>query len=441
MIIGEETEQIEFKLTTGEKNEAMESICSILNKHCKGTLYFGVKDNGFVVGQQVSDSTKRDISRWISESIYPKITPSIDVLSFEDRRIIKVSFSGHNRPYSANGNFLIRIGTENKKMTTDELRRLIKHDDYSSNWENESSNKTIEEIDDDALLDFYNSSVECGRLNVGDYNKENILSSLDLVNGKDLKNAAWALFGKNVKIGLKLATYVTDDKVTFTDLRLVNGNIYNLLNVSLDYIFNRINWRVEIGGRKRNQIPEIPEKALREIIVNSFAHADYESIPEIEIGIHPSKIEIYNPGTFPDDLTPFDFINKNLPSFKRNKLILDILFRSKDVEKAGTGFQRVNTLCNEYGVGWSFRKEAYGFFFEFIRPNVHLNVHIKDELTDQEQLVFNILNNNERIAKAEIALRIGKSEKSIQRIISSLINKGLVRRVGSNKTGYWEVIK
>ena len=86
--------------------------------------------------------------------------------------------------------------------------------------------------------------------------------------------------------------------------------------------------------------------------------------------MHPGKIEIYNPGTFPDELTPIDYISKNLPSYKRNRLILDVLFRSRDVEKSGTGFQRVNEYCNQQNIKWSFRKEAYGFFFEFVRTNV-----------------------------------------------------------------------
>ena len=45
MVIGSESETVEFKLTTGEKNEAMEAIAAILNKHCRGTVYFGVDDS------------------------------------------------------------------------------------------------------------------------------------------------------------------------------------------------------------------------------------------------------------------------------------------------------------------------------------------------------------------------------------------------------------
>ena len=307
--------------------------------------------------------------------------------------------------------------------------------------EEEITDKTLDDIDDAALIDFYNSAKRCGRLEMDEFNKEKLLVSLELVSNGYLKNGGYALFGKDAKIGLKLAIYATENKVTFLDLKMIQGNIYTLVGEALKYVLNHINWRVEIGSRKREEIPEIPELALREIIVNSFAHANYEVTPEIEIGIHPNVIEIYNPGTFPDELTPLDFINKNLPSYKRNRLILDVLFRSKDVEKAGTGFQRVNELCNSQNVSWTFRKEAYGFFFEFIRTNVRLNVQIKEKLSETEQTVYNLLSLNKGISKAEISERISKSEKTVQRIIAGLLRKGLIRRVGSNKSGYWEIIE
>ncbi len=439
MIIGTESETIEFKKTTGEKKEAMEAISAILNKHCRGTLYFGVDDSGFVKGQQISDSTKREISRAINDSIEPRITPTIEVLAIEGCNVLKVTFSGHNRPYAVNGKYLIRTGTENRRMSPDELKHLIKNDDYSSKWEEELTDHTIDDLDENALKDFYQSAVGCGRLNMKHYDKEKLLSTIDVIDNGYIKNGGYALFGKNARIGLKLASYATDKKVTFTDLKLIEGNIYNLVDDALDYVMNHINWRSEIGSRKRNDIPEIPERAIREIIVNAFAHAEYSTLPEIEIGIHPGRIEIYNPGTFPDELTPLDFISKNLPSYKRNRLILDVLFRSRDVEKSGTGFQRVNEECRKQKVNWTFRKEAYGFFFEFIRTNVQINVQINAELSETEQLVFNLIKDNEEISKSEMAIRLGKSEKTIQRMISSLTKKNVIERVGSNRSGYWKV--
>lgn len=63
MNLGKESETLEFKKTSGEVKEGMVSIASILNKHGVGTLYFGVKPNGDVIGQDVSDSSLRDVSR------------------------------------------------------------------------------------------------------------------------------------------------------------------------------------------------------------------------------------------------------------------------------------------------------------------------------------------------------------------------------------------
>lgn len=191
---------------------------------------------------------------------------------------------------------------------------------------------------------------------------------------------------------------------------------------------------------------------MREIIVNSFAHASYDNLPEIEINIHPKKIEIYNPGSFPSGLTPFDFINRNLPSYKRNRLILDVLFRSKDVEKSGTGFQRVNELCNKNGVEWGYRIEGAGFFFDFTRANDNGSdiARLENDTLNQENdtlklsavdgVVFNILKENPHIKIADIAAKVGKSELTIKRALASLQQKKLISRVGSRKTGYWQVL-
>ncbi len=94
MNFGKETETIEFKKSTSELKEGMISISSILNKHGVGTLYFGIKPNGDVIGQEVSESSLRDVSRLIYESIKPQIYPIINEETIEDKHIIKVEFNG-----------------------------------------------------------------------------------------------------------------------------------------------------------------------------------------------------------------------------------------------------------------------------------------------------------------------------------------------------------
>jgi ATP-dependent DNA helicase RecG len=80
MKLGKETETLEFKKTTGELKEAVVSIASILNKSGKGELYFGIKNNGAVVGQQIGDATLRDVSKALSDNLKPQIFPTIDAV-------------------------------------------------------------------------------------------------------------------------------------------------------------------------------------------------------------------------------------------------------------------------------------------------------------------------------------------------------------------------
>ena len=64
-----ETEMVELKKSTSELKEAIISICAILNQRAKGRLYFGIENDGRVVGQQIGKSTVKDISKSISPFI------------------------------------------------------------------------------------------------------------------------------------------------------------------------------------------------------------------------------------------------------------------------------------------------------------------------------------------------------------------------------------
>lgn len=49
------------------------------------------------------------------------------------------------------------------------------------------------------------------------------------------------------------------------------------------------------------------------------------------------------------------------------------------------------------------------------------------------------MNDNKYVTIPELAIKIGKSEPTIHRHIDALVSKGIVKRVGSRKTGYWEI--
>ena len=71
MNLGLETERVEHKESTGELKEALISMSAILNKHKSGVVYFGVKNNGNVIGQQIGEETTRDISQTVKQKMKP----------------------------------------------------------------------------------------------------------------------------------------------------------------------------------------------------------------------------------------------------------------------------------------------------------------------------------------------------------------------------------
>ncbi len=66
----EESERVELKKSTSELKEGIISIASILNKHKSGRLYLGIRNDGTVLGQSVTDNTLREISKAIGKRIY-----------------------------------------------------------------------------------------------------------------------------------------------------------------------------------------------------------------------------------------------------------------------------------------------------------------------------------------------------------------------------------
>jgi len=449
MNYGKETEQLEFKKTTGEIKEAMDDICAILNKHGSGTLYFGIKPNGDVCGQEIGYLTLDDIARTCKEAIVPMIYPSIQEIDIEGCKCIEVKFSGNERPYSSYGIFYKRVVDRSERMTPDEIKNVMASTDYSSIWENNLTSFGIEEIDKEALKSYYNASISCGRLDpLPFYDEKELLIGLGLFENERLTNAGYYLFSKKKPVVLKIATYVTDERINFSDIRRIEDNIYNLIRYANSYIKEKMNWKVEtISGTSRVEVPEIPVEAIREIVVNSFAHANYRGITENEIAITPTQIEIYNPGEFPINLNPEMFVASKRKSQPRNKIILNTLYKCKDVEMFGSGFKKVFSLCKEKNIKFDYESNTDGFSFTFYRNvvtlnvinNVTLNTSIK--LTTNDFKVLSLLKNNANQTREQLASQIGVDKRTVQRCLDKLVAANFIARIGSKKTGYWEVLK
>lgn len=448
MKFGRESENIEFKKSTGQLSKSMDDICSILNKSGEGILYFGIKPDGEVCGQEITEKTLNDVAENIKTSIKPMIYPKIEEIELDGKSVIRVSFSGNERPYSSYGRYFKRVFDRAEEMSAEELKETFAALDYTSSWENHQTKFGLEMIDHTALRRFYDQSVSCGRLDpLAVYDEQELLSTLGLFADGKLTNAGYYLFSSKQPVVLKAAIYSTDARISFNDIQRWKDNIFNLIDKGLLYLKNNIRWRVESSGTaQRIEVPEVPIDALREILVNSFAHANYRGETEHEIDITPSEIEIYNPGAFPMNLTPKSFVEKRRRSLPRNKVILEMLYKCKNVEMFGSGFKKVYELCENAHVKVDYDLDTYGFTFIFLRNNLDnaspASIKKEDDwMNPLEHSIISFIKENPTTSTKDLSKKLNCTTRTIQRSIASLKEKGVIKRIGSTQRGYWEIIR
>lgn len=311
--------------------------------------------------------------------------------------------------------------------------------EYEENWCDKLTSYTIVDVKEECLLKFYENATECGRLPKIGFNKETLLIQHNLLRNSFLTNAGVMLFGNSNPITLKLVVFATSERITILDMKTIKGNIFELINESMNFVIKNIRWKVIIDGEspQRREVPEIPLVALREVIINSFAHARYDGNVQHEIDIYSNRISITNPGSFANEFTPNDFFYRDLKSYLRNQSIADVLYLCKDVETCGHGLKKVYRLCKEAKVDISYINNENDFTIEFSR----IDRNQDGELSKEEFSVLSVFKTNKNAIKDDVIRQTGLSSRTIDRIIKSLKEKALLRRIGSNKNGYWEVLK
>ena len=239
--LGIETETLEFKKSTGELKEAMHSICAILNKHQHGELYFGVKPDGTVVGQVVTEESLREVSQKIKNFIEPRIYPEISKVVLDGRDCIHVKFSGNQIPYFAYNVARIRVADEDLVMSREEITKFLLQSGQEGNrWENLVSNKTVYDVDQELLKKYVEQAHDVGRIAISYTDKKTVLNQLELTEGDMLLNAGKVLFGDDILQDVQMAIFATNERLTFNDIQRYHGQ-YNpaapdLLEMSPDYI-------------------------------------------------------------------------------------------------------------------------------------------------------------------------------------------------------------
>jgi ATP-dependent DNA helicase RecG len=454
MNIGRESEILEFKKSTGELSEGVISIAAILNKHGSGELYFGIRNDGTALGQQIGESTLRDVSQAVAAHIDPKIFPTIELVYLDDKPCVYVRFSGDYAPYLAYGRGYIRVADEDRQMPASELEDFILRKNARKDiWDSSISEKTPDDVSNIDIERYHERAMLAGRISFPYTNKEDTLIRLGMLNDDMLTNAAAVFFCGAPLLEVQMAVFAGTERLTFNDIQRDGGNTQQLAAIAERYVRNNIRWKVVLDGSlQRKEIPEIPMDAVREAIINSYCHRDYISSQNNAVMIYSNRVEIYNPGKFPEGLAPEDFIKGSELSIKRNPLLAQLMYYVKDIESFGTGLKRISDACEAAGVKVEFEMRKLGFAVVFYRPgeqfdatekvsDVVINVATNVVLNKMEQAALSVVTENPAITAEQLAARLSKSGRTAQRYLDSLQKKNLIRRVGAKKDGHWIVTK
>ena len=469
MLPSRETESIEFKKTLSELKEGIISLTSMLNKGGVAHLYFGIKNDGTVFGQEIGESSTKKIANEIKNFIKPSIFPRIETVEEGGKSVILVTALGDERPYSAYGRYYKRLDDQDLAMSPSDLEKAFSSRDATySSWETQLTPYGESCVNEDELIAYVEKANDANRLDYRYRDVSDCLTRLGLMKDGFLNNAGLYLFGKNKPLAVKLAIFATDDRLSFIDNRRFEGNILECIEEALKYVASNIHFHAEIVGFERVEKPEIPLEAIREIVINSFAHMRVTPGEYNEITITPKRVRIYNPGLIAMNKDPREFANGNVGSKIRNPLIATALYRSKSIEALGTGFRRAFDLCDAQGVSYAYGTDGVGFTFEFFRPDA---MELKESVskkakptrdyetcrvpqgvvrTEEKRVSYNsseVLlrrfmeeNGGLLLNASDAAKELGKSRVTIQRAIQSMVQKGMAERIGSHKSGHWVLL-
>ncbi len=434
----QESEKVEFKESLATKESAGCDLCALANKN-GGIIYFGVKDDGTIIGvRDVKESTLRGLSEFYRSVMQPAVYPVVEIINIEERSVIKITVEKSSTPYHTFKNVpYIRVGSSSIKMEQGEYqKRLIMHQsanvDYSASV---VSGASLSDLSLLAIQELRRMLMKSRRFsqNIEGITDLEFLRSLQLLQEDSVTVAALVLLGTKeglykyfphaeIRYGYKL----DQSELRNQDEAIFNGGYLTFYNELWDKINSR-NIILNIpSGLFLEERKAFEDDTIRESINNAVMHRDYRLEGVILVMQYHTLIEINSPGGFVDGV---NIENIRMATKTRNKLIGDILYKCDLVEQFGSGVDLM------YKNQLSFGKNPPDFSKS---DDYTVRLSLDGTINDVEfaKYVFKIADKEQKILSVDelVFLFKIKNKEFVERDkINSLINLGLVEIVGKRK--------
>jgi len=283
--------KLEFKENFNSKDIAKEFVAFANTEG--GRIFIGIDNTGVVKGIKITNDLKSEIQN-TARNCDPSIPIELEIIN--NILIVNVD-EGINKPYRCSAGFFLRQGSNSQKLSTDEIRDFFNQEGKILFDEAINKEFSFKNGFDKAKFDTFLQKAKISRV-IPD---KDILRNLGVLTetGK-FKNAGVLFFCNNVEKFFRQAIitcvlYKGTDKYKIIDRKdFTEDSLSNYNNVMAFLLRNlRLEYKIETAG-PREEVLEIPEDALREAVVNSMAHRDYNE--------RGANVQIDPPENYPENI-------------------------------------------------------------------------------------------------------------------------------------------
>lgn len=358
-----EADHIERTESVHNTEKFCQAICAFANdlpnRRCPGYLLIGVRDNGTLSGLTVTDELLKNLGAIRSDgNVLPQ--PLMNVTKFSlnggDVAVVEV-YPSDLPPVRYKGRIYIRVGPR-KAVANEQEERVLTERRVARARSFDARPCPEATIDELALgqFDAYRRvAVDSETIASNHRPVEQQLASLRLYDPERgcPTHAGILLFGKNPRFFLPGAyvQYLKLPGCDLTDLPEDQAEISGDLHSVLRELEGRLKLLIQtsmraISALEERLLPDYPEWALRELLMNAVMHRNYDTNTPIRFYAFSDHIEVQSPGGLYGEATPENFPTRN--SY-RNPIIAEAMKSLGFVNRFGYGVQRAQALLAQNG--------------------------------------------------------------------------------------------
>jgi len=347
LLSAQEGEHYEFKEAKNRFSfDDLAQYCCALANEGGGKVILGISDQRprKVVGTQAFKQFERT-----RRSLIEKLPVKIEVQEIEDDagRVLVFDIPGRplGTPLKFNGTYWSRETDSLVPMNEDKLRMIFAETgrDFSAGI---CPGATMANLDPRAIEDFRRRWFEKSKNNaLKEMSDEQLLRDAELLLPAGLTYAALILFGTRSALGrfLSQAEMIFEYKSTEAAGPAADRKEYRQGFFSFyDALWQQINLRNDLQHYQEGlfvlDIPTFAERSVREAILNSVSHRDYQLGGSIFVRQFSQKLVIESPGGFPRGITLENILDRQAP---RNRRIAEAFARCGLVERSGQGMNLI----------------------------------------------------------------------------------------------------